>query len=103
MLRLGDGQVECLWDEILPQEARALPEDLARLDEVLADPALLAPIEAHWRREGEAAGRSTTGHGRPTVSMQSYVRLMVVKHRTGWGYRRWCARCRTRCICGASA
>ncbi|MCA1698512.1 MAG: transposase [Actinobacteria bacterium] len=31
-------------------------------------------------------GRSAAGHGRPTISMQSYVRLMVVKHRTGWGY-----------------
>jgi IS5 family transposase len=86
MLRLGDGQVECLWDEVLPVQARELPGDLASLDELLADPALLAPIEAHWQREAEAAGRSAAGHGRPTISMQSYVRLMVVKHRTGWGY-----------------
>jgi IS5 family transposase len=86
MLRLGEGQVECLWDEVLPAEARALPEDLAGLDELLADPALLAPIEARWQQEASAAGRSTASHGRPTISMQSYVRLMVVKHRTGWGY-----------------
>jgi hypothetical protein len=86
MLRLGEGQVECLWDEVLPQEARELTGDLARLDDLLADPAVLGPIEAHWRREAQAAGRSTAGHGRPTVSMQTYVRLMVVKHRTGWGY-----------------
>lgn len=86
MLRLGDGQVECLWDGMLPVDARELPEDLARLDELLADPGLLAPIEAHWRQEAEAAGRSAAGHGRPTISMQSYVRLMVVKQRTGWGY-----------------
>jgi hypothetical protein len=56
MLRLGDGQVECLWDEILPVEARELPEDLAGLDGLLADRALLAPIEARWRLEAEAAG-----------------------------------------------
>jgi transposase, IS5 family len=86
MLRLGDGQVECLWDEILPVEARELPEDLAGLDGLLADRALLAPIEARWRLEAEAAGRSAASRGRPTISMQSYVRLMVVKHRTGWGY-----------------
>jgi IS5 family transposase len=78
--------VECLWDEVLPAEARALPGDLAALDELLADPALLAAIEAHWAREAKAAGRSAAGHGRPTISMQTYVRLMVVKHRTGWGY-----------------
>jgi hypothetical protein len=86
MLRLGEGQVECLWDEVVPVEARELPEDLARLDRLLADAALLAPIEAHWRREAEAVGRSAAAHGRPTISMQTYVRLMVVKQRTGWGY-----------------
>jgi IS5 family transposase len=83
---LADGHEECLWDEVLPAEASALPEDLAGLDELLADPALLAPIEAQWAREAEAAGRSAAGHGHPTISMQTYVRLMVVKHRTGWGY-----------------
>ncbi len=93
MLRLGDGQVESLWDGLLPAEAVGLPEDLARLDGLLADPALLVPdpallvpIEAHWQREAQTVGRSAAGHGRPTISMQTYVRLMVVKHRTGWGY-----------------
>jgi IS5 family transposase len=86
MLRLGDGQVESLWDGLLPDGARELPDDLATLDVLLADPALLAPIEARWRLEAEAVGRSSAGHGRPTISMQTYVRLMVVKHRTGWGY-----------------
>lgn len=41
MLTLVGGQVECLWDEVLPIEARELPEDLGRLDRVLTDPALL--------------------------------------------------------------
>ena len=79
MLRLSGGQVESLWDEVLPGEVRELPEDLARLDVLLADDALLAPIAAGWRGQPRA-------HGRPTISMQTYVRLMVVKHRTGWGY-----------------
>ena len=35
MLTLVGGQVECLWDEVLPVEVRELPEDLARLDRVL--------------------------------------------------------------------
>jgi transposase, IS5 family len=86
MLRLGDGQVECLWDEVLPEEARALPEDLQALDELLRDPAVLRPIKSHWRQQDAAAGRSAASRGRPTISMQTYVRLMVVKHRTGWGY-----------------
>ncbi len=86
MLRLQGGQVESLWDEILPEEARTLPDDLAKIDELLRDPKLFAPIEAHWQREAEERGRSAREHGRPTIAMETYVRLMVVKHRTGWGY-----------------
>jgi transposase, IS5 family len=86
MLRLSSVQVESLWDDVLPDEVRALPEDLAALDELLRDPALLAPIEQRWQRQAEAVGRAASSVGRPTISMATYVRLMVVKHRTGWGY-----------------
>jgi IS5 family transposase len=79
MLRLSGGQVESLFDGVLPVEVRELPEDLQALDELLSDPALLAPIDARWEQRARA-------HGRPTVSMATYVRLMVVKQRTGWGY-----------------
>jgi IS5 family transposase len=79
MLTLSGGQVECLWDEVLPIEARELPEDLARLDAVLSDPLLLEPIAAVWEQ-------SARGRGRPSISMASFVRLMVIKQRTGWGY-----------------
>jgi transposase, IS5 family len=86
MLRLQGGQVESLWDELLPEKLRELPEDLARIDALLRDEALLAPIGAHWDREAETRGRSAKGHGRPTIAMQTYLRLMVLKHRYGWGY-----------------
>jgi IS5 family transposase len=86
MLRLRGGQVETLWDEVLPERLRELPDDLAQIDELLRDETLLAPIEAHWDREAEERGRSAKGHGRPTIPMQTYVRLMVLKHRFGWGY-----------------
>ena len=86
MLRLQGGQVESLWDEVLPEKLRELPDDLARIDLLLRDETLLSPIEAHWQREAEARGRSAKGHGRPTIPMQTYVRLMVLKHRCGWGY-----------------
>jgi transposase, IS5 family len=79
MLRLSGGQVESLWDEVLPGEVRELPEDLAALDVLLRDAALTQPIAAHWRREA-------ISRGRPTIPMEVYVRLMVVKQRTGWGY-----------------
>ena len=86
MLRLQGGQVECLWDEVLPERLRELSDDLAQMDALLQDEALLAPIVAHWQREAEARGRSAKGHGRPTIAMQTYVRLMLLKHRYGWGY-----------------
>jgi IS5 family transposase len=86
MLRLEAGQVLSLWDEVLPIEARELPEDLRRIDALLADSGLLAPIRAHWDEEAVLSGRSAVGHGRPTIAMASYVRLMVVKQRSGWGY-----------------
>ena len=79
MLRLAGGQVESLWDEVLPGEVRELPEDLAALDVLLRDPALLDPIGSAWQREALTLGR-------PTISMATYVRLMVIKQRTGWGY-----------------
>jgi transposase, IS5 family len=80
MLRLAGGQVESLLDELLPVEVRELPEDLAVLDRLLGDPRLLAPIEQAWER-------SARGHGRPTIPMGCFVRLMVIKQRTGWGYQ----------------
>jgi IS5 family transposase len=79
MLRLVGGQVESLFDEALPVEVRELPGDLAGLDRLLADPALLEPIERAWERSARAFGR-------PTIPMAVYVRLMIVKQRTGWGY-----------------
>src|ERR1017187_5050614 len=85
MLRLSGGQVESLWDEVVPIEVRELPDDLAALDVLLRDPALLAPIAAYWECEA-AAGRASVSHGRPTIAIETYVRSMVIKHRTGWGY-----------------
>lgn len=86
MLRLRGGQLECLWDEVLPESLRELPDDLAQIDALLRDEALLSPIAAHWDKEAAERGRSAKAHGRPTIAMQTYVRLMIVKHRYGWGY-----------------
>jgi IS5 family transposase len=80
MLRLAGGQVESLFDQLLPVEVRELPADLAVLDRLLADPRLLAPITQAW-------AQTARRHGRPTIPMASFVRLLVVKQRTGWGYQ----------------
>ena len=79
MLRLSGGQVESLFDLGLPVEVRELPADLAALDRLLADPAVLAPIEAAWDPAALVSWR-------PTVAMDRFVRLMIVKARSGWGY-----------------
>ncbi len=87
MLRLVAAQVETLWDEALPIMVRELPADLAALDVLLTDPALMAPFAAHWQREALLSGVSAAEHGRPTIAIETYVRLMVLKARYGWGYR----------------
>jgi transposase, IS5 family len=79
MLTLVGEQVESLWDEVLPVEVRELPDDLARLDRVLSDGVLLFPIAQAW----EEGSRE---RGRPSIAMATFVRLMVIKQRTGWGY-----------------
>jgi IS5 family transposase len=87
VLTLWAEQAESLWDEALPVEVRELPEDLAALDRLLSDPDLLAPIVAHWRREVVQTRRAVLTDGRPTIAMETYVRLMVLKQRYRWGYR----------------
>ncbi len=87
MLMLRSGQAESLWDEALPVEVRELPEDLAALDRLLSGPALMGPIVERFRREWRETGRLVLSEGRPTIAMESFIRLMVLKARYRWGYR----------------
>ncbi|MGZ6639999.1 MAG: transposase [Solirubrobacteraceae bacterium] len=87
MLTLLAEQQECLWDEALPIEVRELPDDLAELDRLLADPAMLGPIVERFRREVIEDKRAVLTDGRPTIAMETYVRLMMLKQRYRWGYR----------------
>jgi IS5 family transposase len=87
VLTLVAGQAESLWDEALPVVVRELPDDLAALDRLLSDPELLEPIAARFRQEASQAGRAVLTDGRPTIAMETYVRLMVLKQRYRWGYR----------------
>lgn len=87
VLTLLAAQPECLWDDVLPVEVKELPEDLAALDGLLADRELLWPLVERWREEFEQTGRAVLTEGRPTIALESYVRLMVLKQRYRWGYR----------------
>jgi IS5 family transposase len=74
--------METLWDAVLPAEVLVLPADLARLDALIEDGELLAPFRALWLERWPEA----LAQGRPTVPMETFVRLMLLKHRYGWGY-----------------
>jgi IS5 family transposase len=87
VLTLLAEQPESLWDEALPVEVRELPEDLAALDRLLADPAMLGPIVERFRREVVEDKRLVLTDGRPTIAMETFIRLMVLKQRYRWGYR----------------
>ncbi len=87
MLRLLADQPECLWDEVLPVEVKELPEELASLDVLLSDQELLWPLVERWRQEFEQTGRAVLTEGRPTIALETYIRMMVLKQRYRWGYR----------------
>jgi IS5 family transposase len=76
-----------LWDDVLPVEVKELPEDLAALDALLADQELLWPLVERWRQEFEQTGRAVLTEGRPTIAMETYIRMMLLKQRYRWGYR----------------
>ncbi|MDA8282533.1 MAG: ISNCY family transposase [Actinomycetota bacterium] len=75
MLRLHDGQAT-LWEQLLPEVVHLLPEELTRIDALLDDEGFLAPF----------VRRFNCRIGRPTVPIDSYLRLMYLKHRHGLGY-----------------
>lgn len=87
MLRLSPAaERDTIWDALLPAGIAVLPPDLAAADVLLADPALLAPFARLWAERDAATGRQARTTGRPTIAMATYVRLMVLRARTGWGY-----------------
>ena len=87
MLTLLAEQPECLWDDVLPVEVKELPVDPAALDGLLSDQELLWPLVERWRREFEQTGRAVLREGRPTIALETYVRMMVLEQRYRWGYR----------------
>lgn len=86
MLWTEADQTGSLFDVVLPEPLRDLPRDLAAIDELLKNEAMLAPFRVHWEEEVKAGLIGSTRWGRPTIAMASYVRLMVLKHRYRWGY-----------------
>jgi IS5 family transposase len=84
---LWSDRVECLWEEALPIEVKELPDDLSALDRVLSDPELLMPVLERFRREVIEDRRAVLTDRRPTIAIETFIRLMVLKARYRWRYR----------------
>jgi IS5 family transposase len=69
-----------LWDSILPPELLVLPVELGRVDVVLEDPVFFAPFAAYFDAR----------IGRPSIPMETYLRLMFLKFRYRLGYESLC-------------
>src|SRR5436190_1061201 len=76
---IGDGP--SLWEASLPPELLRLPDDLARVDALLDDPAFFAPFARHFHPV----------LGRPCTPAECYLRLMFLKFRYRLGYESLCA------------
>jgi transposase, IS5 family len=69
-----------LWDAIIPPELLELPEQLAKVDRLLDDERFFAPFVPYFHAT----------EGRPSIPMESYLRLMFLKYRYGLGYEPLC-------------
>ena len=69
-----------LWEAILPNKLRRLPEELRRVDGLLNDPAFFTPFIPFFDPRV----------GRPSTPMETYLRLMFLKFRYRLGYESSC-------------
>src|SRR5450631_2840948 len=79
VLRTRAGDVS-LWEAVLPAEVLRLPEELARVDELLDDPVFFVPFVPFFDPRV----------GRPSTPMETYLRMMFLKFRYHLGYESLC-------------
>lgn len=79
VLRTVNDQLS-LWDAILPAELLVLPAELARVDALLDDPVFFAPFTPYFDPR----------IGRPSVPMETYLRMMFLKFRYRLGFESLC-------------
>jgi len=73
-------QQPTLWDAILPAELLILPAELARVDALLDDVVFFAPFAPYFDAR----------IGRPSIPIETYLRLMFLKFRYRLGYESLC-------------
>ena len=76
---VGDGPAS--WESLLPAEVLRLPQELARVDALLDNPAFFAPFAPYFHPL----------LGRPSTPAECYLRLMFLKFRYRLGYESLCA------------
>ncbi|GFG82907.1 hypothetical protein MPRG_61830 (plasmid) [Mycobacterium paragordonae] len=69
-----------MWDAILPPELLVLPRELGRVDALLDDPVFFAPFTPYF----------DTRIGRPSIPMETYLRMMFLKFRYRLGFEALC-------------
>jgi IS5 family transposase len=79
VLRETDPQAT-IWELLLPEEAKRLPAELVRIDAYLDDECFIAPWRALFDQR----------LGRPSVPVDTLLRLLYLKHRYGLGYESLC-------------
>jgi IS5 family transposase len=79
VLRTVNGQ-PTLWEALLPEACLGLPAELAAVDRLLDDPVFFEPYRAHFHDR----------LGRPSVPIETYLRLMFLKYRYRLGFEPLC-------------
>src|SRR5579863_2076690 len=70
-----------LWETLLPPEFLRLPPGLSEVDTLLDDPVFFEPFEEFFDPE----------IGRPSIPMESYLRMMFLRFRYRLGFETLCA------------
>src|SRR6266545_6649036 len=72
---------QSLWDSILPECCLGLPPGLAEMDRLLDDERIFEPFVPFF----------SPRVGRPSIPMESYLRMMFLKYRYRLGFETLCA------------
>lgn len=69
-----------LWEAILPEGVLRMPAELEAVDRLLDDAAFFEPYRALFDPE----------HGRPSIPIETYLRMMFLRFRYRLGYETLC-------------
>ena len=81
MLRTKVDPKQTLWEAILPPEFLRLPPGLERVDRLLDDPVFFEPFVPYFHPV----------IGRPSIPMETYLRMMFLRFRYRLGFETLCA------------